>query len=101
MTEALVRLDHLVLAGPDLAVLSAEVSGRLGVRPAVGGRHVGRGTRNELAGLGPDGPGAGRSGTRNDRQNEMLAMTTPSQKISDGSTMPIMPNVTGSATAAI
>ncbi len=31
----------------------------------------------------------------------MLAMPTPSQKISDGLIMPIAPNITGSATAAI
>lgn len=53
------RLDHLVLAGPDLAALTADVAERLGVRPVVGGRHVGLGTRNELLGLGDEALGAG------------------------------------------
>lgn len=43
-------LDHLVYAVPDLSVLS--VAGRLGLTLSEGGRHVGRGTRNLLAGLG-------------------------------------------------
>ena len=49
---ALARLDHLVFAAPDLASASADVAERLGVAPTAGGRHVGRGTRNELLGLG-------------------------------------------------
>jgi hypothetical protein len=46
------RLDHLVLATPDLAATVAEFTRRTGVAPAPGGTHVGLGTRNHLVGLG-------------------------------------------------
>jgi Glyoxalase-like domain len=61
------RLDHLVYAAPDLDALVAEFTDRTGVAPLLGGRHVGRGTRNHLVGLvgaayleliGPDDPAA-------------------------------------------
>ncbi|MEV6560847.1 VOC family protein [Nocardia sp. NPDC051756] len=45
-------LDHLVLATPDLPESVATVTRLLGVAPVPGGRHVGRGTRNFLLGLG-------------------------------------------------
>jgi hypothetical protein len=60
-------LDHLVYAAPDLDALVAEFTERTGVAPVPGGRHVGRGTRNHLVGLGgsayleligPDDPAA-------------------------------------------
>jgi hypothetical protein len=46
-------LDHLVYATPDLAATVAEFRAATGLDPAPGGRHVGRGTRNMLVGLGP------------------------------------------------
>jgi hypothetical protein len=46
------RLDHLVLATPDLAATVADFTRRTGVTPAPGGVHVGRGTRNHLVALG-------------------------------------------------
>lgn len=46
------RIDHLVLAGPDLAELVGHVAGLTGVDPQDGGPHVGVGTRNALLGLG-------------------------------------------------
>ncbi|MFD9318289.1 VOC family protein [Streptomyces sp. NPDC060053] len=46
------RLDHIVLATPDLAATVAEFTRRTGVAPAPGGVHVGLGTRNYLVGLG-------------------------------------------------
>jgi hypothetical protein len=61
------RTDHLVHAAPDLDALVAEFTERTGVAPVPGGRHVGRGTRNHLVGLGgsayleligPDDPAA-------------------------------------------
>lgn len=61
------RLDHLVLATPDLDALVADFTRRTGMAPVLGGRHVGRGTRNHLVGLGgsayleligPDDPAA-------------------------------------------
>ncbi|WP_114699602.1 VOC family protein [Nocardia mexicana] len=48
-------LDHLVLATPRLAETVADVARLTGVEPAAGGRHVGRGTRNYLLGLGNGG----------------------------------------------
>ena len=45
-------LDHLVLAGPELEALEALVRERTGVVPVRGGRHLGHGTHNALAGLG-------------------------------------------------
>ena len=45
-------LDHLVLATPDLAATVADFTRRTGVTPAVGGVHVGLGTRNYLVSLG-------------------------------------------------
>jgi glyoxalase-like protein len=47
------QLDHLVYAVPDLAAAEAEFAAATGTTPAPGGRHVGRGTRNALVGLGP------------------------------------------------
>ncbi|MBO0826311.1 MAG: VOC family protein [Streptosporangiales bacterium] len=50
MTDPL--LDHLVYAAPDVDDLVASFRRRTGVEPALGGRHVGRNTRNYLVGLG-------------------------------------------------
>jgi hypothetical protein len=47
------RLDHLVYATPNLAATVTEFRAATGLDPAPGGRHVGRGTRNLLVGLGP------------------------------------------------
>jgi hypothetical protein len=47
------QLDHLVYAVPDLAEAAARFTAVTGVEPAPGGRHLGRGTRNLLVGLGP------------------------------------------------
>ncbi|MFM8649844.1 MAG: VOC family protein [Actinomycetota bacterium] len=46
------RIDHIVLATPDLATTVADIAERLGVAPVPGGAHVGRGTYNALLGLG-------------------------------------------------
>jgi hypothetical protein len=46
------HIDHLVLAAPDLVALVGSAAAQLGVAPAPGGPHPGRGTRNELVGLG-------------------------------------------------
>ncbi len=47
-------IDHLVLATPDVATTSRTVGGEWGIALTPGGAHVGRGTRNELTGLGGD-----------------------------------------------
>ena len=46
------QIDHLVLAGTNLAALVDEVAERFDSTPVPGGPHPGRGTRNELVGLG-------------------------------------------------
>jgi hypothetical protein len=45
-------IDHLVYAAPDLQAAVADVAQRFGVRARMGGRHVGRGTRDALLALG-------------------------------------------------
>ena len=45
------ELDHLVYATPDVDATIADLEAKLGVRAVIGGRHVGRGTRNALIGL--------------------------------------------------
>ena len=47
------ELDHLIVAGPDLAGLVDAFARLTGVRAVAGGRHVGQGTHNALVGLGP------------------------------------------------
>lgn len=76
------RLDHLVLAGPDLAAACALFADLSGVTPAPGGRHVGLGTANALVGLGgssyleivgPDPSGAAPERRRPFGVDELLA----------------------------
>lgn len=45
-------IDHLVLATPDVAATAAQVRNDWGITVVAGGSHTGRGTRNELTGLG-------------------------------------------------
>jgi hypothetical protein len=49
---AALELDHVILAGPELAALVDLVRRETGGEPAPGGRHVGHGTHNALAHLG-------------------------------------------------
>lgn len=47
-------LDHIVYAAPDVDELVRTFLARTGIEAPLGGRHVGRNTRNHLVGLGGD-----------------------------------------------
>lgn len=51
--EPVNRIDHLIYATPDLEDGVREIEERFGVRAEGGGQHVGQGTHNRLAALGP------------------------------------------------
>lgn len=51
--QALVAVDHIVYATPDLQRSVEDIEQRLGVRASGGGSHTNAGTRNELLALGP------------------------------------------------
>lgn len=51
--DVLSRIDHLVIAAPQLETGMDVVERRLGVRPVPGGRHPAFGTHNALVALGP------------------------------------------------
>src|SRR5688500_4542289 len=46
------KIDHLIYAAPELEAAVDDIEGRMGVRAAAGGKHVGIGTHNALIGLG-------------------------------------------------
>lgn len=52
MDQTDAMIDHLVLATPDVAGTARELAHDWGLALTPGGAHVGRGTRNELTGLG-------------------------------------------------
>ena len=52
-TSYLQQVDHLLYATPDLDLGIATIEKLLGVRAAIGGQHLGYGTRNALLSLGP------------------------------------------------
>lgn len=77
------ELDHLVYATPDVDATIADLEAKLGVRAAIGGRHVGRGTRNALLGLSEFsyleiiGPDSSQLGVNRPRWFGIDSLTTP------------------------